>query len=135
VLVFGSYSSPSFRQRAPQLQVLSQGESSRASLLIIYTKEAHPKDGWQVERNRDDKIAIPAHADMQSRIAQAKQAREALKLSIPIAVDDMDNSVATAYGAGENAAQVIGRDGTILARETWADPFALKRAIDAAATP
>jgi len=135
VLVFGSYSSPSFRQRAPQIQELMQSEGSRASFLIVYAKEAHPKDGWQVERNRDEKIALAQHTDMPSRIAQAKQMRETLKLTVPIAIDDMDNSVATSYGAGENTALLIGRDGTILSRQTWADPFALKRAIGQAATP
>ena len=87
-------------------------------------------DGWQVERNREQKILVPAHSDAASRIAAAKSARETLKLTIPIAVDDMNDSIAEAFGAGENSAYVVGRDGKILARQTWADPFGLRRIID-----
>src|SRR5205823_7819953 len=78
VLMFGSYSSPSFRQRAAMIQDLARETGSHASFLIIYTKEAHPKDGWQVERNREQKILVPAHSDAASRIAAAKSARETL---------------------------------------------------------
>ena len=133
VLVFGSYSSPSFRRRAASIQQLSRELGSGASVLIIYTREAHPKDGWQVERNRDDNVMIASPKEQADRIAQAKQARDALKLSVPIAVDDMSDNVAKAYGAGENSAFVIGRDGKILARQNWADAFGLRRAVENAA--
>jgi peroxiredoxin len=134
VIVFGSYSSPSFRQRALAIQDLAREAGAHASFLLIYTREAHPKDGWQVERNRDDEIELPAPHDQAGRIAMAKKARDALKLTLPIAVDDFQNTVASAYGAGENSAYVIGRDGIVLARQKWADPFAIRREIDQSST-
>ena len=44
----------------------------------------------------------------------------------------MSDSSATAYGAGENSAVVIGRDGTVVARQQWCDPFRIRVALDEA---
>ena len=35
-----------------------------------------------------------------------------------------------AFGAGENSAIVVGRDGKIIAKEAWCDPFRLRAALD-----
>jgi Spy/CpxP family protein refolding chaperone/peroxiredoxin len=133
VIEFGSYSSPSFRQRVAPMQQLSHETGNRAQFLIVYTTEAHPSDGWQVDRNRDDSISIPQHKSLADRKAAARDARERLHIQFPIASDDMDNSVAKAYGAGENSAVVIGRDGNIAAFQRWTDPSGLRRIIDEAA--
>ena len=42
----------------------------------------------------------------------------------------MSDSAAKDYGALENSAYVIGRDGKILARQQWLDPFGLRRVVD-----
>lgn len=133
VIEFGSYSSPSFRDHMAKMEELARQNDLRASFLIVYTKEAHPQGGWDVDRNREDRISVPQSTDMKSRTADAQEAREALKITIPIAIDSMDNATAATYGAGENSAVVIGRDGTVVAKEDWCDPFRLKAAIDEAA--
>ena len=132
VIEFGSYSSPSFRQRAAKMEDLAKQYSMRANFLVIYTKEAHPIGGWEVDRNKDDRIAIPPHADLAARKSAAKDAKQALKLTLPIAVDGMDDKIAAAYGASENSAVVIGRDGKVLSKQTWADPYRLRAALDEA---
>ena len=104
MLWFGSYSSPSFRQRAPLMIELARDYSTRANFLIIYTKESHPKDGWQVERNKDDNIEITTASDLNARKATAKLARDSLKLSsLAIAVDSIDDKTLAAYNAQENS--------------------------------
>src|SRR5207253_7467317 len=67
VIEFGSYSSPSFRQRAQHMEELARQYNNRANFLLIYTKEAHPTGGWEVDRNRDDHVLIAAHADLNAR--------------------------------------------------------------------
>jgi hypothetical protein len=69
---------------------------------------------------------------MDARKAAATTAREKLKLTTPILLDTIGNETATAYGAGVNSAYVIGRDGTIVARQQWFEPNALRRALDTA---
>ena len=132
VIVFGSYSSPSFRQRAPELEALAKQFGSRAQFLIVYTKEAHPAADWEVERNKDVGIAVEAHKDAAARAAQAEKAGHALKLTIPIAPDTMDDAVSAAFGTFPNGAVVLSRDGIIVARQQWVDPGGLEKRIEQA---
>jgi hypothetical protein len=53
-------------------------------------------------------------------------------MTTPIILDTIGNDTALAYGAGVNSAYVIGRDGTIVGRQQWFEPIALRRALDAA---
>ena len=133
VLVFGSYSSPSFRNRAAALDQLRLETGTKAQFIVIYGREAHPAGEWEVSRNKQDGVAVQQPRTDADRKALAQTARETLKLTTPIALDTIDNSAASAYGAGANSAYVIGRDGKIAARQAWFEPLALKRAIDAAA--
>jgi peroxiredoxin len=132
VIVFGSYSSPTFRQHAAALESLARQFGSRASFLIVYTKEAHPAGQWDVDRNKEEGISVEAARDASARQAQAEKAKDALGLTIPIAADSMDDAVANAYGAFPNGAIVLSRDGTILARQQWLDPDGLERRIEQA---
>jgi peroxiredoxin len=132
VIVFGSYSSPTFRQHAAQLESLSKQYGSRASFLVVYTKEAHPAGQWDVDRNKEEGISVEAAKDAAARKAQAEKAKESLGLTIPIAPDSMDDTVATAYGAFPNGAIVLSRDGTVVARQQWLDPDGLERRIEQA---
>lgn len=130
VLVFGSYSSPSFRDHAPQIDALRRQFGARADFLVIYAREAHAKDEWEVQRNADDDIEVAQPAGDAERRSVAEKARDRLRLSTPIAIDDMNDTTASAYGAGENSAYIINRDGTIAYRQNWCDPGSLERKLD-----
>jgi peroxiredoxin len=132
LVVFGSYTSPSFRQRADGLESLRREYGARITPLVIYTRENHPVGQWDVERNKDDGVAVEQPSDMDGRIAVAKKARAQLKLTVPIAIDTIDDATAKAYGGFTNAAFLIGRDGKIVARQKWFEPYAMRRMIDAA---
>ena len=132
VLEFGSYTSPSFRQRAKGMESLRKSHGRKATFLIIYTREAHPAGEWDVPRNTQENISVEQHLDEEGRKKAARAARDALDIDIPIACDTMDDATARAYDGFPNGAFVIARDGTIAARQKWCDPEALKRHIDAA---
>ncbi len=132
LVVFGSYSSPSFRQRAAGLETLKKEFGTRVSMLLIYTREMYPKGEWDPQRNQDQAISLDQPANIEARIEAAKQARKALQLTVPIAVDSFDDVTSSAYGAATNAAYLIGRDGNVLARQRWFEPYAMRRAIDEA---
>jgi protein CpxP len=133
VLEFGSYSSPSFRKRAAAMEQLKNQMSAAATFLLVYTKEAHPAGGWEIDRNKDEKISVEPHGSVNDRRAAAMKAREGLKITLPILLDEMDDSVSAGLGAGENSLVIIGRDGTLVARQEWADPTGARRLIEAAA--
>jgi hypothetical protein len=133
VVEFGSYTCPAFRDRAAGMEQLRKDYSTRAQFLVIYTKEAHPTGGWEVARNKDEDIRIDQPTTDKGRRELAKKAVDKLNVSLIVAPDKMDDSVATAYGGFPNAAFVIGRDGKVAAYQQWTDPPALRRHIDAAA--
>ncbi len=132
VLEFGSYSSPSFRSRVPAMEQLHHDLGSLATFLVIYTQEAHPAGAHEIDRNKDAGISLEQPGDLEARRMLAEKARTALKITIPMLVDDMDNSATTTLGGRENALLVIGRDGRIVARQNWADPSGARRLIEEA---
>jgi glutathione peroxidase-family protein len=130
LLVFGSYSSPSFRQRATALEQLSRQYGNRIHPLVIYTRENYPAGEYEVDRNKDEGISVPRAANLDARITQARKTRDALKISAPILIDTIDDQTATTYGGFTNAAILINRDGVVVARQKWFEPYSLRRAID-----
>jgi hypothetical protein len=130
LLVFGSYSSPSFRQRAAALETLRQNMSSKISVYVIYTRENYPIGEWNVDRNREEGVMVEQPTDIDGRLALAKQAKTTLKLTTPILMDTMDDATAKAYGGLTNAAVLVGRDGKVIAHQKWFEPYALRRMID-----
>ena len=129
VLEFGSYSSPSFRQRAAQMEQLKKEFGGRATFLVVYTAEAHPSGGWEADRNKDEKVFVAQHKSIEDRKSEATIARERLKISIPIVLDDMEDSVARAFGVQQNSLVIV-KEGKVVARQEWADPHGAKRLIE-----
>lgn len=137
LLTFGSFTSPSFRQRANALDELRRDFGVRVSFLVVYTREAHPAGTWEVDRNRDEEISIADHKDEAERRSIARTARDRLKLGqFTFATDAMTNATATAYHAFPNTAGVlIGKDGTVLAYQQWFDAYTMRAAIQDAISP
>ncbi len=132
VLVFGSYSSPTFRDKIDQLNSLYRQNRLATEFFVVYTAEAHPAGGWEPQRNLDDKVRIEQHATAADRETQAKALRDILKLEVPILIDTMDNRLTQALGTMPNGVVVIGRDGRIAARQRWLETYALAMLIDEA---
>lgn len=59
---------------------------------VVYIREAHPTDEWQVESNESEGVLFeqPTNLDARSEIAQVCSLK--LELSIPTLVDDMEDS-------------------------------------------
>lgn len=131
VLVFGSYSSPTFRDKIAKLQELSEKMRNRAKFVLIYTQEMYPADVEQPTRNENDKIKVAAHKTADERSAAARIARDALGIKLEIAPDTMESTLQKTLGVGPNGAAIVGADGTLLFRQDWADPYAIERALTA----
>jgi Iodothyronine deiodinase len=132
VLVFGSYSSPMLRDRAAGLNRLEQQLGTKAEVYLVYTKEMHSVGGWDSARNEADHVVEIQPKTMQEKEAAARQCRTSLHLTLPILMDDMQDTTTTAYGAYPDGAVVINRNGTIEGSQQWAEPTALRRIIDQA---
>ena len=101
---------------------------------MIYIKEIHPSDGWQVRRNEEDGVIVPAHRSMEERIDVAQTCVTRLALEMPALVDEMDDRVARLYGGMPERLYFVGRDGSVVYRggvgpmfffpEEWEDAIA-----------
>ena len=80
---------------------------------MVYIKEIHPTDGWQVKENEADAVLFRQHRSMEERVEVGEACMVKLALEMPAVVDEMDDAVAKAYGAMPERLYLIGRDGRI----------------------
>jgi hypothetical protein len=83
------------------------------AFFVVSVQEAHPTDGWQVERNVAEGVLFPQHRSSTEREAVATTCRLALHLSIPVLVEEMNNAIDAAYGAAPERLYLIGVDGRV----------------------
>ncbi len=83
-----------------------------ADFYLIYTKEAHAVDS----RRPSKKVEIMNHKTIDDREAAANKCLSDLSLSIPTLVDDMKDSVATAYSSHPDRLFIIDDKGKIAYR-------------------
>jgi hypothetical protein len=130
VLEFGSMSCPQFRDQVSAMESLRSEEGPRAFFLLVYTREAHPAGGDELQTNKDQNISIAQTTTLAGRRLQAQRTAEVLGITMAVAVDSMDDAVSNAFGAFPNGAVVIGKDGKIAAIQHWAAAEGLRQAID-----
>ncbi|MBC7785510.1 MAG: redoxin domain-containing protein [Burkholderiales bacterium] len=132
VLVFGSFSSPTFREHVTKFDDLRKDYRTKANVVVIYTREAYPANEWEVDRNVDSQVKVTQPASIEERNKLAMQTRDAAKLNMDILVDDMDDAVSIAYGALPNGCVVIDAEGVVIAKQKWADVWGVRSHLDTA---
>ncbi|MAG13429.1 MAG: deiodinase [Spirochaetales bacterium] len=84
-----------------------------AAFYVVYIREAHPSDGWQVSSNKREGVVFEQPSTFESRTEIAEACQLGLDISIPMLVDDMTNTVEKAYSGWPDRLYVVSRDGTI----------------------
>ena len=64
---------------------------------LVYIREAHPSDGWQVPNNLIEDIIFPEPTTEAERTEAASACQIALDIHMPMLVDSIDNSVDEKY--------------------------------------
>ncbi len=80
---------------------------------MVYIKEIHPTDGWQVKENERDAVTFRQHRSMEERIEVGQACMVKLALEMPALLDDLNDRVAQAYTAMPERLYLVGRDGRI----------------------
>ena len=80
---------------------------------MIYLREAHPTDGWQVPQNDHDKILIKDPTTLEERKKVAKEFAQQFKVSLPILVDPMADPFEKAFAAWPDRIYVLDRAGKV----------------------
>jgi hypothetical protein len=80
---------------------------------VVYIREAHPTDEWQVEQNENDQVLFAQPETFEERDHLAGVCALNLDLTIPVLVDDLSNSTDSLYYALPDRLYLVGRDGRI----------------------
>ena len=80
---------------------------------MVYIREAHPVDEWIDPLNAEEGVAYDQPTNLDDRRKVARTCRHDLGLSIPVVVDDPDDSVEKLYAGWPERMFVVGTDGLI----------------------
>ncbi len=80
---------------------------------MVYIREIHPSDGWQIGENEEDEVLVRQHQSMEEREAIGQACMLKLALEMPALVDEMDDGVAQSYAAMPERLYLIGKDGKV----------------------
>jgi alkylhydroperoxidase family enzyme len=82
--------------------------------LGVYVREAHPTDGWRMASNDRAGIAIAQPRTTEERAGVAGRCCQALHMTLPLLVDEVNDAVGHAYSGMPDRLYVIGRDGRVV---------------------
>lgn len=107
------------------MEELKKRYGDQVEFLAVYVREAHPTDGWRMSSNDAAGINIKQPRLLDERDRVAKTCCSALKISMPMVVDDMDDHVGHAYSGMPDRLYLIDRKGRI-AYKGGRGPFGFK---------
>jgi thiol-disulfide isomerase/thioredoxin len=126
VLLFTSYTCPPFRREAARFERMYQDYKDRAEFFLVYVREIHPSDGWQLPENEREKVLVRQPVTRAQRAAVARTCREKLKLTMPILMDTMSDDAQKAWHAWPGRAWLVGSDGRLAWRGCRAPNLAIE---------
>jgi thiol-disulfide isomerase/thioredoxin len=127
VLVFGNFTCGPFRMQAGNVEKLYRRYSERATFVMVYVREAHPIDGWQMESNDAVGVHLPQPRTYEERVSVAQTCGERLALGFPMLVDTIDDTVGARYSGMPSRLYLIDGDGKV-AYKSGRGPFGFKPA-------
>ena len=92
---------------------------------LIYIREAHSIDGWQVFSNLKDDVLHPDPKDADERAELAGVCMLNLGFTIPTLLDNMQNEVDDKYAALPERLYVLDKDGKVYYRGIMVSPVSM----------
>lgn len=94
---------------------------------VIYIREAHPSDVWQMSSNIRDHVLFTDPKTIEERTAVAESCVRKLGIKIPALIDGLADGVEAAYTGWPDRLYLIGGDGLVKFKTT-AGPFGFEPA-------
>ena len=114
LLAFGSLTCPQFRNGAPLLNELNERYGRRITFLMVYIREAHPRDGSSpLPVNERLGMSLAEPRSLEERAGNATLCRQRLSIPYEAVLDGMEGEVEKAFAAFPSRAYVIDREGTV----------------------
>ncbi len=127
VLIFGNITCGPFRSQAGNVEKLYQMYKDRAEFVMVYVREAHPTDGWNMDSNARVGVSIPQPTSYKERVNAAQACTTRLGLGFPVLVDAMEDSIGGYYSGMPSRLYLIDPNGSI-AYKSGRGPFGFKPA-------
>jgi hypothetical protein len=93
--------------------------------VAVYIREAHASDGWALASNDKLGISVAHHKDLAERSETAKTCCAALKMTMPMVVDAMDDRAGIAYSGMPDRLYIVDPRGRV-AYKGGRGPFGYK---------
>jgi len=123
-LIFGNVTCPIYRGQIRRLNEIYDELNDRYKFLLIYIREAHPEDGWQVEINYEQNVIYDQPVTTAERCAIAQACVRGHEIKMPVAVDDMNNTINNLYAGSPERLYLVDKDGIVRYRSV-PGPFKL----------
>ena len=119
-----------------------EAHKDRVDFYLVYIREAHPSDGWQVRTNLDEHVEYlePKTEDQRAELAGVCMLE--LGFNMPMLIDTMDNEVDAKYAALPERLYVLDKDGNVFYRgimgsrgfnvDTWLEAVEAQAALSGA---
>lgn len=127
VLVFGNITCGPFRNQGGNIEKLYRRYHDRAEFLMVYVREAHPTNGWSMESNDKVGVSLAQPTTLEARTGVAARCQQMLKLSMPVVVDTLEDTVGARYSGMPSRLYVIDKSGKV-AFKSGRGPFGFKPA-------
>lgn len=113
VLVFGNFTCGPFRRQSEQVREAFARYGKQANFLMVYVREAHPRDGWHSE-TWEEPFLIEQPVEKAEREAIARTCQQHVEYDFPFLVDEMDDPVGSLYSGMPSRLYVLDTDGKII---------------------
>ena len=127
VLVFGNFTCGPFRTQGGNIEKLYRRYRDRAMFVMIYVREAHPTEGWQLESNERIGVSIRQPQSYHERVKVAQTCESSLGLGMPFVVDTIGDQVGACYSGMPSRLYLIDQRGRV-AFKNGRGPFGFKPA-------
>jgi len=96
------------------LEQLREQYEQIANFLIVYIKEAHPEDEWQLDVNIQRDVVYKQPQTFEERMSLAQTFLKKMDVKTPTLVDDIRNTANACYAAWPERIYIIDTSGTIV---------------------
>lgn len=95
---------------------MAEKYKGQVEFLLVYVREAHPTDGWQVPRNEKEKVLLESAKTYEEKDEHATSCARNLGITFTTLVDGMDNATEKAYTAWPDRFYIIDKAGKIVVK-------------------
>ncbi len=92
---------------------------------MVYIREAHPSDMWQLSDNIEDKVVFASPKSYEEKVQVGQMCATKLGIEFPTLIDNFDGAVERAYTGWPDRLYLVDRDGRI-AYKSAPGPFGFK---------